>query len=131
MLTIEQIKQAAQKAALHYPIRKVFLFGSYAAGYADETSDVDMLVEFAAHPISLFELAGFNQELRDELNTSVDTVKLPLKQDSIIDINQAICLYERMGNRNKKHSRIGQAIMRHITRRPINLSTIEIRNKFK
>ncbi len=94
MLTIEQIKQAAQKVASHYPIRKVFLFGSYAAGHADDTSDVDMLVEFATHPISLFELAGFNQELRDELNTSVDTVKLPLKKDSFIDMNQVICVYE-------------------------------------
>ena len=94
MLSIEQIKQAAQKVALHYPIRKGLLFGSYAAGVADDASDVDVLVEFSTQPISLFELAGFNQELRDELNTAVDTVKLPLKQDSFIDLNQAICLYE-------------------------------------
>jgi len=94
MLSIEQIKHAAQKVASHYPIRKVFLFGSYAAGYADESSDVDVLVEFLTHPISLFELAGFNQELRDELNAPVDTVKLPLRQDSFIDMNQVICLYE-------------------------------------
>lgn len=94
MLTIDQIKRAAQKVAPHYPIRKVFLFGSYAAGDADQASDVDMLVEFSTHPVSLFELAGFNQELRDELNTSVDTVKLPLKRDSFIDLNRTICLYE-------------------------------------
>jgi hypothetical protein len=94
MLSIEKIKSAAQKAALHYPVRKVFLFGSYATGSADETSDVDVLVEFLTYPISLLELAGFNQELRDELNTSVDTVKLPLKKDSLIDMNQVICLYE-------------------------------------
>ena len=94
MLSIEKIKSAAQKAASHYPIRKVFLFGSYAAGVADESSDVDVLVEFSTQPISLFELAGFNQELRDELNVSVDTIKLPLKPDSIIDMNQTICIYE-------------------------------------
>jgi predicted nucleotidyltransferase len=94
MLSIEKIKSAAQKAASHYPVRKVFLFGSYATGSADETSDVDVLVEFLTCPISLLELAGFNQELRDELNTSVDTVKLPLKKDSLIDMNQVICLYE-------------------------------------
>lgn len=94
MLSIEQIKQAAEKIASHYPIRKVFLFGSYASGRAGDASDVDVLVEFSANPISLFELAGFNQELREELNTAVDTVKLPLKQDSIIDMDQVICLYE-------------------------------------
>lgn len=94
MLTIEQIRQAAEKVACRYPIRKVFLFGSYAAGVADATSDVDMLVEFETHPISLFELAGFNEDLRAELHTAVDTVKLPLKPDSIIDMNQVICVYE-------------------------------------
>lgn len=94
MLSIEQIKQAAQKVASHYPVRKVFLFGSYAAGHADETSDVDVLVEFSTHPISLFELAGFNQEMRDALNAAVDTVKLPLGPDSFIDLDQVICLYE-------------------------------------
>ena len=94
MLSIEQIKNATEKVAPHYPVNKVLLFGSYANGKADENSDVDMLVEFSISPISLFELAGFNQELREELNTPVDTVKLPLKGDSFIDITKVVSLYE-------------------------------------
>jgi predicted nucleotidyltransferase len=94
MLSIEQIKKATQKVALHYPVHKVLLFGSYAEGRANEASDVDLLIEFSTNPISLFEMAGFNQELREELNISVDTIKLPLKQDSFINIKKTVCLYE-------------------------------------
>ena len=94
MLSIEQIKNATKKIAPHYPVSRVFLFGSYANGKADEKSDVDVLVEFSISPISLFELAGFNQELRDELNAPVDTVKLPLKSESFIDMTKVVSLYE-------------------------------------
>ena len=85
---------ARQAAAPHYPVSKVFLFGSYASGKADDRSDVDVLVEFSINPISLFELAGFNQDLREELDVAVDTVKLPLKADSFIDMSKVVSLYE-------------------------------------
>jgi len=94
MLSIETIKQATQKVAQHYPVNKVLLFGSYAEGCADDRSDVDVLVEFSIQPVSLFELAGFNEELRQELNIPVDTIKLPLNQDSLIDMARTVCLYE-------------------------------------
>jgi len=94
VLSIEQIKKATEKIAPHYPVNKVLLFGSYADGKADDKSDVDVLVEFSINPISLFEMAGFNQELREELNVAVDTIKLPLKNDSIIDITKTVSLYE-------------------------------------
>ena len=94
MLSINQIKNATRKIARHYPVSRVLLFGSYAEGKADPQSDVDVLVEFSKNPISLFELAGFNQELREELNVKVDTVKLPLNHDSFIDIDKALCIYE-------------------------------------
>lgn len=93
MLSIEQIKKVTQKVATHYPVSRVLLFGSYADGSANEQSDVDMMVEFSINPVSLFEIAGFNQEMRDELNVSVDTVKLPLKENTI-DISKAVPLYE-------------------------------------
>lgn len=93
MLSIEQIKKVTQKVAIHYPVSRVLLFGSYADGSANEQSDVDMMVEFSINPVSLFEIAGFNQEMRDALNVSVDTVKLPLKENTI-DISKAVPLYE-------------------------------------
>ncbi len=94
MLSIKQIKNATQKIAPHYPVSRVILFGSYASGTADDKSDVDVLVEFSTNPISLFELAGFNEELREALATPVDTIKLPLKSNSFIDIDKAVSLYE-------------------------------------
>jgi len=94
MLSIKQIKNATQKIAPRYPVSRVLLFGSYASGTADDKSDVDVLVEFSTNPISLFEMAGFNEELREALNTHVDTIKLPLKSNSFIDIDKAVSLYE-------------------------------------
>lgn len=94
MLSLDQIKKATQKVASHYPVHKVLLFGSYAEGSANDSSDIDLLIEFSTNPISLFELAGFNQELREELNISVDTIKLPLKKGSFLDIKKTVCLYE-------------------------------------
>jgi len=50
MLTREQILKLLQEQqsylAAEFGIRKIGLFGSYARGRPDETSDVDMLVEF-------------------------------------------------------------------------------------
>ncbi|MBN4051043.1 MAG: hypothetical protein COA82_04440 [Alkaliphilus sp.] len=95
MLSIKEIKNTTHKIAPNYPIKRVLLFGSYALGNANELSDVDLLVEFFENPISLFELAGFNEELREALKVSVDTVKLPLKKSSLINIDKVVSLYEQ------------------------------------
>lgn len=95
MLSIEEIRKTTNSIAPSYPIKRVLLFGSYALGNATEHSDVDLLVEFSKNPISLFELAGFNEELREAFSVSVDTIKLPLEKNSLININKAVSLYEQ------------------------------------
>jgi len=45
ILTQENIKQVVQEYFKDKPVNKVYLFGSYARGDADEKSDVDLLVE--------------------------------------------------------------------------------------
>ncbi|MDB5207969.1 MAG: hypothetical protein JWR72_3044 [Flavisolibacter sp.] len=45
MLTTEQIKQSVSEYFKDKPVKKVYLFGSYARGEADENSDVDLLVD--------------------------------------------------------------------------------------
>ncbi|MDQ6845559.1 MAG: nucleotidyltransferase domain-containing protein [Bacteroidota bacterium] len=45
ILSRENIKQVVQEYFKDKPVNKVYLFGSYARGDADERSDVDLLVE--------------------------------------------------------------------------------------
>jgi len=49
------------------------VFGSLAREEADAESDLDLLVEFEEGR-TLFDLAGLQQELEDQLHTSVDVV---------------------------------------------------------
>lgn len=45
MLTTEQIKNTVSEYFKDKPVKKVYLFGSYARGEANEESDVDLLVD--------------------------------------------------------------------------------------
>lgn len=47
------------------------VFGSFARGEADETSDIDLLVRFSK-PIGLFGFVGIEQELAEALGRKVD-----------------------------------------------------------
>jgi len=80
---------AVNKVAPQYPIKQVHLFGSYANGSATSDSDVDVLVRFEGRPITLLDLCGFQQDLSDLLDVSVDVLKSPLspsaKEDMSID----------------------------------------------
>ena len=43
--TIDQIKEKIAPVAKQYDLSKIYLFGSYARGEADEKSDVDIALE--------------------------------------------------------------------------------------
>jgi predicted nucleotidyltransferase len=45
MLTTEEIKQTVTEYFKDKPVKKVYLFGSYARGEADQDSDVDLLID--------------------------------------------------------------------------------------
>lgn len=49
------------------------IFGSYARGEEQETSDIDFLVRFKK-PKSLFDLVGIELELAEALKTKVDLI---------------------------------------------------------
>ena len=82
MLTITEIKNAVEKIAPKYPVKRVQLFGSYADGFADMESDVDVIVEFSEWPISLWNYCGFQQALSDLLGTKVDMIRYPLSKEA-------------------------------------------------
>jgi predicted nucleotidyltransferase len=56
------------------PVKKAYLFGSYARNEADEKSDIDILVELDhSQPIG-FKFFAYRDELEDLLKIKVDLV---------------------------------------------------------
>ena len=95
MLSIPRIRECIAPICKKYPIRKAYLFGSYARGNATEKSDVDLRIE--GDITSFFMLGGIYSELSDALGTELDLLsRLPeseafkenLKKDEVL-------LYER------------------------------------
>ena len=73
MLSINDIRQATQKVGRKYGIKKAYLFGSYTKGYANDASDVDIMIEKG--DLRGIGVSRFRLELIDELGgTDVDVV---------------------------------------------------------
>ena len=73
ILDIEAIKQIVSEICERNSITLCYLFGSYAKGYATETSDVDLLVDTTITGLSFF---GLIEEFRESLNKKVDLLRL-------------------------------------------------------
>lgn len=73
MINISTIREAVEPIASDYGVKKLYLFGSYAKGTANENSDIDILVE-KGKPMSLLKLSGMRQKVQEALNLSVDLV---------------------------------------------------------
>lgn len=93
--------QAMQKAIADYfknqPIRKAWLFGSFARGEETPLSDVDLLVEYDKGGISLLKHAAMICELEKILDRPVDIVQEKLLRPRVREnVNQERKLiYER------------------------------------
>ena len=74
-LSFEDICDAVKPIAEKYFISEVYLFGSYARGEADETSDVDLFVIGGAS-FKLTNIFAFAEELRIALHKEVDAFEL-------------------------------------------------------
>ena len=94
MFEIDIIKKTVEQIAPNHHVNKVDLFGSYALGNQNEESDIDLLVEFDKNNASLFDLIGLKLDIEDRLNKPVDIVSLPLKEDSLLDIDKVVKIYE-------------------------------------
>ncbi|GHU46586.1 hypothetical protein FACS1894200_00440 [Spirochaetia bacterium] len=71
--TIEEIKNRVFGTARHYGVKRVYLFGSYARGEAGTESDIDICIE-KGKIRTLFDLSGFCQDLKENLENEVDVV---------------------------------------------------------
>jgi uncharacterized protein len=74
ILTKEQIENAIKVFFADKPVKKAWLFGSYARGDADEKSDVDLLVDFDKSKRGGMEYFIWPEELSLMLNKKVDVV---------------------------------------------------------
>lgn len=70
-------------------------FGSYASGKATEKSDLDFLVEFKTRHIDLFTLSGLRIDLEESFSIPVDVVHAPISEDSLLEIEEVIPIYEQ------------------------------------
>ena len=77
ILTQKKIKQIVQEYFKDKPVNKVYLFGSYARGEANENSDVDLIVEIddSRKKMSLFGFIALQLGIELSLNKKVDLVE--------------------------------------------------------
>lgn len=96
MLSMEEIKAGILPLLRKYEVVRVDLFGSYAEGTATESSDVDLVVEFAVPVPSIVMVMGLKEELSRKLGIPVDLVTVPLPHPERLDIGRTIRLYEKV-----------------------------------
>ena len=73
LLDMETIRQTVSEICAKHDIPLCYLFGSYAKGYATETSDVDLLIDTTITGLSFF---GLVEEFREALHKKVDLLRL-------------------------------------------------------
>jgi len=71
MTDISTIRRTITPIARSYGVKRIYLFGPYAKGTANEKSDIDLLVE-KGKPMSLLKLSGMRLSLQDALKLPVD-----------------------------------------------------------
>ena len=81
MLTISQIKDTVAGYCKDKPVKGVFLFGSYARGDANESSDIDLGIVIERANLSLWQYAGLAMGLEELLKSRVDVVQIDLMHE--------------------------------------------------
>ncbi|MBE8952805.1 MAG: nucleotidyltransferase domain-containing protein [Quinella sp. 1Q7] len=98
MLTIEQIRAAVTPICERYGVNKMWLFGSYARGEADEQSDVDLMVDDGNSPkLRGFAWGGLYSDIRDALGVEIDVLSLKSTRQKFLNIisKDEVLLYAR------------------------------------
>jgi len=81
--TVEQISEIITPIAKRYGLPAVYLFGSYARGTANDTSDIDLLVDTTGTQLkSLITLGALYCELEEALQKPVDLITVSSLQQS-------------------------------------------------
>jgi predicted nucleotidyltransferase len=70
---LAKLKELKPTLAARYKAKEIGLFGSFARGEQDTSSDIDVLVEFEEEA-DLFDLIGLSLHLEEALQRKVDVV---------------------------------------------------------
>lgn len=70
--TLSQIQEIVSTLASKYGAERVYLFGSYARGDMDDTSDIDLRIDKGS--IRGIQLGGLLADLEDALGLPVDLI---------------------------------------------------------
>lgn len=73
-MNIQEITDKIKPVLLKYGVSKAGIFGSYARNKADESSDVDIVVQLGT-PMSLLQFSALKNALEDTLHKKVDLVE--------------------------------------------------------
>ena len=69
-------KEALRRFFSSRPVKRAYIFGSYVRNEADESSDIDILVELDhSHPIGM-KFFSYRDELEELLNVKVDLLSI-------------------------------------------------------
>lgn len=95
LLNIHDIQKAVSSLGSQYGAERIYLFGSYARGDADENSDIDLRIDRGT--IRGWALGGLLVDLEDSLNKKVDLLTTgSLSPDFLSAIrNEEVLLYEQ------------------------------------
>lgn len=77
MYTVQELKEKIVPIAKQYDLNKVYLFGSYARGEADEESDLDFVVDVPEDFHFNYDFFQLNDELEEIFSLKVDCLTLP------------------------------------------------------
>lgn len=104
MLTIEQIQNIVSDYFRDKPVKRVYLFGSYARGDAKENSDIDLLVDLDKNVGLRF--YGWNEELKNKFSQKIDMIPNADRPEHVSNWNfivrinkEKYLLYEKRGRR--------------------------------
>lgn len=94
MLSIAEIKKKVATIGQKYGIKNAYLFGSYAKGEANGSSDVDLIID-KGNIRTYRDYYYFHQELEQELGTKVDITSEDSMFPHFFDLikNDRILLY--------------------------------------
>lgn len=94
---IEEIKESLKNYFLKKPVYKVFLFGSYARQEANESSDIDLLLELNYEPGIAMIFAFMKNELEAILNKKVDIITTNSISKHIVENleKEKVLIYEK------------------------------------
>jgi predicted nucleotidyltransferase len=97
ILTTDDIKTIVTDYFKDKPVRKVWLFGSYARGEADENCDLDVLVDLDRSAYVGLQFFGWNEILRQIVNKKVDVTSFDAVNKRLLPYIQRdmTLIYER------------------------------------